>query len=408
MRNRIEWLIETNGHCFFGITETLVAVAVSAGIGETAAAIAVPALLGAAGGAAFSGITGGDPLKGALTGGITGGFGAAGGLIGDAVGVGATAGEVVGAAAGGALGAGATGGNPLTAALEGGAGAAISSLARPGGGLPAGTEAPGLNSSAGAGAISTPSGAQALGTADIGAALGGGPETLGGKSFDLGSVAPGGTGAPAGLDSVAAGNFAAENTANPAASALTKQTVSGFGDKGGAGGIGGFLKSDTGRLLAAGAPTALTLLRGQSPVPQSIDPLTAGGSVTGPAIQAENTNLAEANSGILQPGQAAAVAQYRQQAETQLRQQLASAGATNPSADSRFIAGMAQIEQNAQVQSQQFITSALTNGLTAAGDARAGLTTAAQAEIQQDSDFQAALSSAFQAAGTVFALGGSK
>lgn len=78
--------------CYFGVTETLVAGLVAAGIGETTAGILAPALIGAAVGGGSSALTGGNVLKGAglgaVTGGIGGGVSAAGGLtgIGDSIG----------------------------------------------------------------------------------------------------------------------------------------------------------------------------------------------------------------------------------------------------------------------------------------------------------------------------------
>lgn len=81
-----------SGMRLFGITESIGAALIAAGVGETTASILAPAILGSVTGAGSSAITGGNIGKGALLGGVTGGIGggigAAGGLsgIGDSIG----------------------------------------------------------------------------------------------------------------------------------------------------------------------------------------------------------------------------------------------------------------------------------------------------------------------------------
>jgi hypothetical protein len=127
---RFAWLVATDGRCCTGIEELLIPLLVPA-IGETAAAVAAPALIGAGGGAALSGITGGNPLLGAATGGVTGGvIGAVGPSvfgpeITAATGLGQQGVDAIAGAAAGGLGSVATGQNPLIGAAAGGIAGAI-------------------------------------------------------------------------------------------------------------------------------------------------------------------------------------------------------------------------------------------------------------------------------------------
>lgn len=116
-----------------GLATSITAGAVALGVGEATAgivaSIAAPALVGAGVGAAGSLITGGNPLTGALTGGLTGGLlgglgGASGALTSAFGGSQVASGGVLGAL-GGAAGYGLTGQDPLKGALFGGAGGAL-------------------------------------------------------------------------------------------------------------------------------------------------------------------------------------------------------------------------------------------------------------------------------------------
>lgn len=454
--------------CSFGISEIIGAVLVSAGVGAATAATVGTAVgggltlgaVGAGGGALIGGIEGGakGALKGAESGGITGlGIGA-GEVLGPAAGIGATAGGALGGAAGGALGAEATGGNLLRGAGLGAVSGGVAGFSSSGGfgGAPPGGSPPGVDAGAGAtaaGAPVTPVAAQTLGAADVSTALSGGSgvAAAGSAGADIGSVGPGsaggsltatplgpigggpevltsGGGAPvftgagaspptgsvpislspgsnlSGTEAGFAGELAAQGS-NPAGSAIVDNATQ-AGNAGAPAAGGGILSGSGTKLALAAAPAALALLRGEGKVPSNIQPLTTGGAVTGPLIATENQQLNEANSGVLQPGQAAQISQYSSSAESQLRQQLANEGVADPTKDSRYIAGMATISQNAQIMSQQFITGALTSGLSAAGDAASALTTAANAQLAVDQEFQSALNSATQSFGLIMGLGG--
>ena len=89
----------------------------------TIAPIASKAVLGAAGNAAVSGITGGDPIKGALTGALTGGalgaFGGAGGILSNLTGLSPSVADMLIGGGAGALGSAATGQNAIMGGLSG-------------------------------------------------------------------------------------------------------------------------------------------------------------------------------------------------------------------------------------------------------------------------------------------------
>ena len=102
--------------------------ALGLGLGDFGAGILGSSLLGAGTGAVEGGITGQNPLLGALTGAATGGLTAGiGPSIGADLGIGATGGEALTGATLGAGSSALTGGNPLLGAATGGAGPLLGS-----------------------------------------------------------------------------------------------------------------------------------------------------------------------------------------------------------------------------------------------------------------------------------------
>jgi hypothetical protein len=165
--------------------------------------------------------------------------------------------------------------------------------------------------------------------------------------------------------------------------------------------VSSVLNNPIGKLAVGAIPALATAIKGPSAVPSSIQPLTAGGAVTAPLLATEASQLGEANSGTLTPGQAATIGTYVSQASSALYQQLANEGVTNPTADSRYIAGMQQIQQQALAMTQSYINAAFTNGFSAAGAAAGDLTTAANAQVAQDTAFSTALNSAMTSFGLI-------
>ena len=436
---------------------TAATIGIDAAAGAALGATTSAAIGGNVGeGALFGGITGG-------AGGAIGALGAPGGSVAGAGGaIDATTGAAIDAGAGGASSLGAVaapttdiigGADTIGAgAVDPATGAPLSSIA-PGtsGAVSApvsGAVAPGTNLAPSSGGIATPSasgdisssainaqvaspGATALDasapTTNVGSLLNsppsGGftpdssgltPEGAAGTPpgpVSTGSLAPAGTGGvnagadTGGLDLLPGDSEELAST-NPAGTATVNDVLNPGGVP--ASSSGGFwnsvdkvISNPAFKLGAAVLPTAATLIRGQPAVPSQIQPLTSSGAVTAPLISAENTALGEASSGTLTPGQAATVGQYIQQSQDALYQQLANEGVTNPTSDSRYIAGMQQINQQAQIMTQNYITQAFTTGFQAAGQAAGALTTAANAQIQTDQEFQSALNSAMTSFGLI-------
>jgi hypothetical protein len=153
-------------------------------------------------------------------------------------------------------------------------------------------------------------------------------------------------------------------------------------------------------LLAPIAGLGLTLARGQPSLPPAMQQALNN---LGPAQTLANQQLSEGATGQLTPGQFAQIAQYKQNAKNQLYQLFARMG-RDPNSDTDYLQGLQQIDQNAITMQQQFIDSAITNGLKAQGVVDSTLQSAANLQVQQDQAFQASLTSAVQSFGLVAAL----
>lgn len=269
---------------------------------------------------------------------------------------------------------------------------------------------------ASAGGVVSPSAAGATAAQQIGAIGAGSPVEGGGAATDLGSVAgvsgASAIGASPGIDFATGSAAPAGDGALDAGitNAATQSSSPGLFAPGGLLGKGGdvsnFMQSPVGQIGNALAPTALAAIRGTPQVPQSISPLTQGGALTGPLIDTATSQLKAANSGQPTASQAAQLANFKQQAQQQLYQQLANEGVQNPTQDSRYVQGMAQIEQQSTALLQGFINSEFQNAFAAAGQASGNLTTAANAQLTQDQAFQQALDQAMQSFGLI--MGGSQ
>lgn len=145
---------------------------------------------------------------------------------------------------------------------------------------------------------------------------------------------------------------------------------------------------------------AYDAIKGPSALPTQDSALVSGGSVTGPLQQLETQGATEATTGQLTPAQQATITQYTQQQQNQLIQQLASAGVTNPTQDSRYIQGMAQIQQQALALQQQYITAAINEATSAGGAAAGNISAVANQQVQEDTDFQNSLAAAVGALGS--------
>lgn len=155
------------------------------------------------------------------------------------------------------------------------------------------------------------------------------------------------------------------------------------------------------RLAVPALGLGTTLARGESKLPGSATTLANAGDTLNATSASQ---LALFNSGQLTPGQLAQIQTSRQQQISQVYQQLASQGVSDPTKDSRYIQAVQQIENNAQVQTQQFLDATLQSGLAAAGAAGQDLAAAAQIELSRDSEFQSALNAAMASFGTIAAF----
>lgn len=165
------------------------------------------------------------------------------------------------------------------------------------------------------------------------------------------------------------------------------------------------------RLLPYAIPAAglaYEAISGPSALPASSKALEQSGAATQPLLDTETKNLNAYNSGQLTPSQLAQITQFTNGAQNQLIQQLASQGVTNPKGDSRYLAGLQQIQEQAQAMQQQFLTATLQAGLSAAGQASNNLSSVANSEINNDNAFQKSLSDAIASLGLIAAGGGKR
>lgn len=148
------------------------------------------------------------------------------------------------------------------------------------------------------------------------------------------------------------------------------------------------------------AGLAYQAIKGPGKPPADSVALAPGGAATAPLLSLENQGATEASTGQLTPTQQANILQYVQGQQNQLIQQLASQGVADPTKDTRYIQGMAQIQQNALALQQQYITAAINEATSAGGAASQNIATVANQQITEDSDFSNALASAFGALGS--------
>lgn len=189
---------------------------------------------------------------------------------------------------------------------------------------------------------------------------------------------------------------AAGGVVNPGASANAAIGASGGGSS------GGLLGEAESLGLKAAVPLAglaYDAIKGPAKLPSASSAIAPNGAATAPLLGLENQGATEAQTGQLTPAQQATITQGVQQQQNLLLQQLASQGVTNPTKDSRYIAGMTQIQQWAAAQQQQYITAAISEATSAGGAASQNISTVANEQIQNDTAFQQSLAEAFGALG---------
>jgi hypothetical protein len=116
----------------------------------------------------------------------------------------------------------------------------------------------------------------------------------------------------------------------------------------------------------------------------------------------QNISLAQSNT--LTPSQQANINEYIQNSTNQLYQQLASEGVTNPNQDSRYLAGLQNIQQQAQTMIQSYVNQTFSEAMSEAGQAANDLSTAANAQTSADNAYTQSLSQSIAAIGGMYGL----
>lgn len=205
---------------------------------------------------------------------------------------------------------------------------------------------------------------------------------------------------------VNAGNIAGGSEFNAALAAqpsFSPVAADAIGGK--AGGVLNGLIPSASTLEKAALPAgmlAYNAIKGPPPLTAEGKALGVGGAATQPLLDTEKQQLGIANSGQISAPQQQQITNFVNEQQNELIQQLASQGVTNMAGDSRFIQGMQQIREKAIALQQQFIAQALQAGTAAAGAAAGNLNSAAQQSLQNDTNFQSALSSAVGSLGNIF------
>ena len=245
-----------------------------------------------------------------------------------------------------------------------------------------------------------------------GAATGPADATAGAATTDTANAstaAPGATTTPANAGTVSATTTPSGAIAPVGQGGTAAPPVSGGAVAPPAGG-GGFMgtlnsivSSPITKLAVGLAPLALTLGMGEQQLPG------AAQALQGQALQMQTTglqNLAQAQAGILNPGQTALLSQNRQNLENQWRQTLYNQGVTDVTKDSRWPEIQAQIDQQITAQTAQLIQQNITNALAETGQASSALTSIANMQMTADQNFTNNLIGATKAAGLAFGMGG--
>lgn len=372
-----------------GVTEVGLAAALSDAIGsEAIGTIAAGAIEGAGIGGIGSAITGGNVLQGAEMGGLTGGALGAAPSIGAALDVGTTAADVGVGAGAGAIGSALTGGNILTGAAEGGLSGGIASQlgggnssSSSGGGNSSGTSSVPSGTGAAAAGSGGAGGSAASTAAPVGAS--GGDPSFSDAVTNLQNDGSGNIVTPTGGGATPAGNSPGTALAN---ASTWGQTLGATED------LSPSLASAANAAAATPAPTPpptssggfLSNILGKNASPLGVG--ISGVGLIGNAIESQKQTKGESQieqqaandasqgaqlqsylqSGQLPPGLQAGITQASDAAKATIRSHYASMGMSGSSSEQQELA---QVDQNAQVQSSQIAMQLLQTGITESGSA---------------------------------------
>jgi len=198
-------------------------------------------------------------------------------------------------------------------------------------------------------------------------------------------------------------------------------------------GVSNFLNSPYTKAAELALPVGFlgyNLLKGPPPLPSqataavenakaSIGPLQGQATQNVPLFnQTAAQDLSLANNFQISPAQAASIQIFVQNAQNQLRQQIANQGNQNVEATSEWAQGNQQIQQQALSMQVQMVNQLISTAFQAASAANAGVSTAvnatssldstlmqaAQIQVQQDTAFQQSITGALQSFGMLAAL----
>jgi len=154
-------------------------------------------------------------------------------------------------------------------------------------------------------------------------------------------------------------------------------------------------------LLGAGG-LAYVLAKGeQSLPPQAVQAEQQATELNALGLQ----ELATAQNNQITPQQAAAIQINQQQQIAQAYQQVASMG-QDPQNSSTYLSMVQQINNNALAEQVAYIQQNINTALTETGQANSDLLAVAQIQVQEDEDFQQALTTALSSFGLIAALSG--
>ena len=411
---RAQRLADEGNLCSFGLVSAPLAaflasdVGLGAGLAGGIATGLTGAAVGAAGGAGLGAITGEGAGKGALfggiTGGVAGGLGPALGAAGEAAGIPAdiatTGGDVLAGVGGGLAGSAISGQPLLTGALEGGVGG-LASGALTAGAAPTATPAPAANAV-------PPGGVSGAGASPASAALPGGGIPVSGDLLGPGTTAPaagGGAFGSYGLTDVGApqnigpgtigggdaggapaGSFSPPAAVDPDPGATLPGDANFSGGTGTGTGLDSIvskLTSNPSLLLGAGA-LGLDALKQNQPLPEQtqLNKIGAQAEATG------NQLSSYVSSGTLPPGAQESINLATTAAKSQVRSTAAQLGLSGSTWEADR---MAQIDQQASAQGEQFAQQLLQQGANYTQLSTGVFENLMKSTLQQDQAFQQAL-----------------
>ncbi len=244
----------------------------------------------------------------------------------------------------------------------------------------------------------------ARGDQPLGEALRAPPSAFGEGSVDVAGGGPAASTTDVGLGSYTGPGGSAGAAGDPAAAAGGTTGGGGIGST--LGGLGKGLEGALGSpLVKYGLPLAMIggmALRGPGQLPPQTRAAT---DLANQQASFGASEIAQAQAGQIDPAYQAQIDTDTQNQKNQLYQLYASRG-IDPRSSTDFVQASAQIDQQATAARAKIIQQMITNGLNFEGAASSTLMSAASQQVQLDSNFNSALTSAMSSFGMMAALSG--